>query len=129
MVHGLKTYKASSPATDLRVFFLVHDTSLEEQKYLSALGREKKAFEELIMCKSRMYKAPTDLASPAPSRLPMASHVSPFDSNSLTRRAGGGRLAVREVSLCFCWEMQTEIEDQACHDTCFWQLEREMYGR
>lgn len=47
-VRQLEIYKASRPGKPLRVYFLLYGGSTEEQKYLTALSKEKKAFEHLI---------------------------------------------------------------------------------
>lgn len=47
-VRQLEVYKASRPGKPLRVYFLIYGGSTEEQKYLTGLSKEKKAFEHLI---------------------------------------------------------------------------------
>lgn len=47
-VRQLEIYKVSRPGKPLRVYFLIYGGSTEEQKYLTALSKEKKAFEHLI---------------------------------------------------------------------------------
>lgn len=47
-VRQLEIYKASRPGKPLRVYFLIYGGSTEEQKYLTSLSKEKKAFEHLI---------------------------------------------------------------------------------
>lgn len=47
-VRQLEIYKATRPGKPLRVYFLIYGGSTEEQKYLTALSKEKKAFEHLI---------------------------------------------------------------------------------
>lgn len=47
-VRQLEIYKANQPGKQLRVYFLIYGGSTEEQKYLTALSKEKKAFEHLI---------------------------------------------------------------------------------
>lgn len=44
--------KKRSPADRLKVFFLVHAQTVEEQSYLTSLRREKQAFELIIDTKS-----------------------------------------------------------------------------
>jgi DNA excision repair protein ERCC-4 len=41
-------YKASNPGMPLRVYFLTYENSVEEQRYLSSVRKEKEAFERLI---------------------------------------------------------------------------------
>lgn len=47
-VRQLEIYKACRPGKPLRVYFLIYGGSTEEQKYLTALSKEKRAFEHLI---------------------------------------------------------------------------------
>lgn len=47
-VRQLEIYKACRPGKPLRVYFLIYGGSTEEQKYLTTLSKEKKAFEHLI---------------------------------------------------------------------------------
>lgn len=47
-VRQLEIYKANRAGKPLRVYFLIYGGSTEEQKYLTALSKEKKAFEHLI---------------------------------------------------------------------------------
>lgn len=46
--------KHDEPAT--KVYFLIHDKTVEEQAYLTALRREKQAFELLIQTKCVSFK-------------------------------------------------------------------------
>ncbi|XP_052615512.1 DNA repair endonuclease XPF isoform X2 [Peromyscus californicus insignis] len=47
-VRQLEIYRASRPGKPLRVYFLIYGGSTEEQRYLTALRKEKEAFEKLI---------------------------------------------------------------------------------
>ncbi|XP_013404181.1 DNA repair endonuclease XPF-like [Lingula anatina] len=53
-VRQLELFKASRPGTPLRVYFLVYAGSVEEQRYLTTLRKEKEAFELLIKEKATM---------------------------------------------------------------------------
>ncbi|KAJ1097508.1 hypothetical protein NDU88_002626 [Pleurodeles waltl] len=53
-VRQLEIYRASRPGKPLRVYFLVYGGSTEEQRYLTALRKEKEAFEKLIREKASM---------------------------------------------------------------------------
>jgi DNA excision repair protein ERCC-4 len=44
----LQVYRASTPGSPLRVYFLMYTGSVEEQRYLTTLRKEKEAFEFLI---------------------------------------------------------------------------------
>jgi DNA excision repair protein ERCC-4 len=54
----MQMYKASNPGTPLRVYFLNYENSVEEQRYLSSLRKEKEAFEKLIHQKAVLFAAP-----------------------------------------------------------------------
>lgn len=54
-VRQLEIYKASRPGKPLRVYFLIYGGSTEEQKYLTTLSREKRAFEHLIRWGKSLY--------------------------------------------------------------------------
>lgn len=45
---SLQTYRAAHPGLAIRVYFLAYKDSVEEQKYLSEIRREKDAFVRLI---------------------------------------------------------------------------------
>jgi hypothetical protein len=47
-----KVYRASHPDREVRVYFMIYDNSVEEQRYLSSIRQEKEAFEKLIREKS-----------------------------------------------------------------------------
>ena len=53
-VRQVEAYQARHPAPQLRVYFLLYRASVEEQGYLTALRREKEAFERLIAAKAEM---------------------------------------------------------------------------
>ena len=53
-IREIETHKASRPGAPMRVYFLVHDTSLEEQRYLSSVRYETEAFDALIRAKQHM---------------------------------------------------------------------------
>ena len=51
-VRRLEVFKALNPELKSTVYFMVYDSSVEEQKYLSAIRKEKDAFGALIRQKS-----------------------------------------------------------------------------
>ncbi|KAL1915153.1 uncharacterized protein VTP21DRAFT_7634 [Calcarisporiella thermophila] len=53
-VRRVEVYRASHSGQPVRVYFMVYDGSVEEQRYLSTIRREKDAFERLIREKSVM---------------------------------------------------------------------------
>lgn len=52
MANDAQVYKSSNPDIDIRLYFLLYNASVEEQRYLSGLRKEKDAFERLIREKS-----------------------------------------------------------------------------
>ena len=50
----IEAYKASKPGMPCMVYFIIYDSSLQEQQYLSAVRNEKEAFETLIKFKASM---------------------------------------------------------------------------
>ncbi|XP_065904706.1 DNA repair endonuclease XPF-like isoform X2 [Dysidea avara] len=53
-VRQVEIYKASNPENFLRVYFIFYESSVEEQRYLTALRKEKEAFQHLIKQKAHM---------------------------------------------------------------------------
>uniref|UniRef100_A0A8C3VDA6 DNA repair endonuclease XPF n=1 Tax=Catagonus wagneri TaxID=51154 RepID=A0A8C3VDA6_9CETA len=87
-VRQLEIYRASRPGKPLRVYFLIYGGSTEEQRYLTALRKEKEAFEKLIREKASMV-VPEEREGRDETNLDLVrGHVSagaPAD----TRKAGG----------------------------------------
>uniref|UniRef100_A0A2C9KG37 DNA repair endonuclease XPF n=1 Tax=Biomphalaria glabrata TaxID=6526 RepID=A0A2C9KG37_BIOGL len=54
VVRQLEVYKASRPSQQLRVYFMMYKESVEEQRYLTMLRKEKESFEYLIREKATM---------------------------------------------------------------------------
>ncbi|KAJ3035702.1 hypothetical protein HDV00_003463 [Rhizophlyctis rosea] len=53
-VRRVEIFKAQHPELRLKVYFMVYDNSIEEQRYLSQIRKEKGAFEKLIREKAVM---------------------------------------------------------------------------
>lgn len=87
-VRQLEIYKASRPGKTLRVYFLIYGGSTEEQKYLTALSREKKAFEHLIREKATMV-IPEEREGRDDTNLDLARNLGPANATTNTRKAGG----------------------------------------
>ena len=78
-------YRASHPARYLKVYFLLYNNSVEEQRYLSAVRREKDAFTRLIREKGNMALViQSDVGVEDPQEF--------FLRTINTRIAGGGRV-------------------------------------
>ncbi|KAN0059816.1 DNA repair protein RAD16 [Thecaphora frezii] len=90
-VRRIEVYRSTNPGIGVRVYFLIYADSVEEQRYLSALRREKEAFERLIREKSNMA-----LPLTADGR-PMAEDADQrFLRTVSSRIAGGQRTATTE---------------------------------
>uniref|UniRef100_A0A3Q2PQ15 DNA repair endonuclease XPF n=1 Tax=Fundulus heteroclitus TaxID=8078 RepID=A0A3Q2PQ15_FUNHE len=87
-VRQLEIYKANRPGKPLRVYFLIYGGSTEEQKYLTALAKEKKAFEHLIREKATMV-IPEEREGREDTNLDLARNLEPANATTNTRRAGG----------------------------------------
>ncbi|PWZ00136.1 DNA repair protein [Testicularia cyperi] len=90
-VRRIEIYRSANPGVGVRVYFLIYADSVEEQRYLSALRREKESFERLIREKSMMA-------------LPLAADGRPSTEDAdqrflrtiSSRIAGGQRTATAE---------------------------------
>ncbi|CAK6961688.1 DNA repair endonuclease XPF [Scomber scombrus] len=87
-VRQLEVYKATRPGKPLRVYFLIYGGSTEEQKYLTALSKEKKAFEHLIREKATMV-IPEEREGREDTNLDLARNLEPANATTNTRKAGG----------------------------------------
>mmetsp|Transcript_521 Transcript_521/g.1858 ORF Transcript_521/g.1858 Transcript_521/m.1858 type:complete len:780 (+) Transcript_521:660-2999(+) len=89
-VRELEVYKASHPRAAARIYFLMYEASVESQKYLSTVNREKQAFESLIM--QRKHLAPTAVAmGPALADRDTTLEVGGAHMTNSATRKGGGR--------------------------------------
>ncbi|XP_038130141.1 DNA repair endonuclease XPF [Cyprinodon tularosa] len=87
-VRQLEIYKANRHGKHLRVYFLIYGGSTEEQKYLTALSKEKKAFEHLIREKATMV-IPEEREGRGDTNLDLARNLEPANATTNTRKAGG----------------------------------------
>ena len=88
-VRQLEIYKACNPGIPLRVYFLTYQSSAEEQVYLTALRREKEAFQNLIQEKATMV-VPTEREGKAEDDVNLQRGVEPaYQVDSDFRKAGG----------------------------------------
>ncbi|XP_077595383.1 DNA repair endonuclease XPF [Stigmatopora nigra] len=87
-VRQLEIYKACRPGKPLRVYFLIYGGSTEEQKYLTSLSKEKKAFENLIREKATMV-IPEEREGRGDTNLDLARNLEPANATTNTRKAGG----------------------------------------
>ncbi|KAB8336870.1 hypothetical protein FH972_021178 [Carpinus fangiana] len=86
-IRRVETYRSSHTDRNVRVYFLYYGGSVEEQRYLSAVRREKDAFTKLIRERSTMTVTLTTDAHG------LDDPQEAFLRTVNTRIAGGGRLA------------------------------------
>ncbi|XP_037363475.1 DNA repair endonuclease XPF [Talpa occidentalis] len=87
-VRQLEVYRASRPGRPLRVYFLIYGGSTEEQRYLTALRKEKEAFEKLIREKASMV-IPEEREGRDETNLDLARGSMSSQASADTRQAGG----------------------------------------
>ncbi|KAG1650998.1 DNA repair endonuclease XPF [Nymphon striatum] len=87
VVRQLEVYKASNSNIPLRVYFLVHEESAEEQRYLTTLRKEKQAFEFLIREKVTMV-VPSDIEGRCEDNPDLLRDQTPAKQTNSTRRGG-----------------------------------------
>ncbi|GAA6101030.1 DNA repair endonuclease XPF [Tachysurus ichikawai] len=95
-VRQLEVYKATRPGKPLRVYFLIYGGSTEEQRYLTALRKEKQAFEQLIRDKASMV-VPEEREGRGDTNLDLDRSQEPAHAAADTRKAGGQEV-VKEPS-------------------------------
>lgn len=84
-IRRIEVYRSSHTDRTVKVFFMYYGGSVEEQRYLSAVRREKDAFTRLIKERANMALTLNTNANLAPEET--------FLRTINTRIAGGGRLA------------------------------------
>nr|XP_002711804.1 DNA repair endonuclease XPF [Oryctolagus cuniculus] len=87
-VRQLEIYRASRPGKPLRVYFLIYGGSTEEQRYLTALRKEKEAFEKLIREKASMV-VPEEREGRDETNLDLVRGTASANAPTDTRKAGG----------------------------------------
>lgn len=87
-VRQLEIYRAGRPGKPLRVYFLVYGGSTEEQRYLTALRKEKEAFEKLIREKASMV-IPEEREGRDDTNQDLRRDASSAVVTADTRKAGG----------------------------------------
>ncbi|KAE8224536.1 hypothetical protein CF319_g2591 [Tilletia indica] len=89
-IRCVEVYRWSSPGVGVLVYFLMYQNSVEEQRYLSSLRREKDAFEKLIKEKASM-------ALPLQAdRKPVAGYTNEMLLPTINSRIAGGQRATSE---------------------------------
>ena len=87
-VRQLEVFKASLPEKPFYVYFLVYSGSVEEQRYLTNLRKEKDSFELLIRQKAEMVIPEEREAKTSIAKLALRQNQS-FNETVTTRKAGG----------------------------------------
>ncbi|EDO39065.1 predicted protein [Nematostella vectensis] len=87
-VRQLEVFKASRPGIPLRVYFMIYTGSVEEQKYLTTLRKEKEAFEKLIREKASMV-TPEEQEGRSWAAMALSRDPSKATDAVNTRKAGG----------------------------------------
>nr|XP_019606236.1 PREDICTED: DNA repair endonuclease XPF [Rhinolophus sinicus] len=87
-VRQLEIYRASRTGKPLRVYFLIYGGSTEEQRYLTALRKEKEAFEKLIREKASMV-VPEEREGRSETNLDLVRGSMSTNVPADTRKAGG----------------------------------------
>ncbi|KAK4102070.1 DNA repair protein [Parathielavia hyrcaniae] len=88
-IRRVEVYRSSHNDRNVRVYFLYYSGSVEEQRYLSTVRREKDAFTRLIKERASMSVVLTVDAHGAGAEDPQEAFLRTVN----TRIAGGGRLA------------------------------------
>ncbi|NWQ93033.1 XPF endonuclease, partial [Burhinus bistriatus] len=125
-VRQLEIYKASRPGKPLRqvdlvslilvlkgkikvVYFLIYGGSTEEQRYLTALRKEKEAFEKLIREKASMV-IPEEREGRDETNLDLVRDAKPASVSTDTRKAGGQeQKSVRQTVIVDMREFRSEL--------------------
>ncbi|NXX77566.1 XPF endonuclease, partial [Urocolius indicus] len=127
-VRQLEIYKASRPGKPLRqvdlirvtvplkekkptkvVYFLIYGGSTEEQRYLTALRKEKEAFEKLIREKASMV-IPEEREGRDETNLDLIRDAKPASASTDTRKAGGQeQKSVQQTVIVDMREFRSEL--------------------
>ncbi|NXP12767.1 XPF endonuclease, partial [Thinocorus orbignyianus] len=125
-VRQLEIYKASRPGKPLRqvdlvspililkeqtevVYFLIYGGSTEEQRYLTALRKEKEAFEKLIREKASMV-VPEEREGRDETNLDLVRDAKPASASADTRKAGGQeQKSVQQTIIVDMREFRSEL--------------------
>ncbi|XP_037032816.1 DNA repair endonuclease XPF [Bradysia coprophila] len=91
-IETFEAMKRRQPHYRLKVFFLLHAQTVEEQSYLTTLRREKQAFEFLIETKSKMVVPEYQDGKSDDPLLAMQNAI-----KEDTRKAGGQSTAVKTI--------------------------------
>ncbi|XP_065589028.1 DNA repair endonuclease XPF [Cyrtonyx montezumae] len=107
-VRQLEIYKAGRPGKPLRVYFLIYGSSAEEQRYLTALRKEKEAFEKLIRERASMV-VPEEREGRDETNLDLIRDVRPASVSVDTRKAGGQAQTAQQTVVVDVREFRSEL--------------------
>lgn len=109
-VRRVEVYRSLHASLAVRVYFLLYSNSVEEQRYLAGIRREKDAFERLIRERSIMA-IPLDV-----ERRPGDNATIRVTTNSA--RAAGGSEAIKEPSKVRSVRSQSRTDVRRSSSTC-----------
>ncbi|XP_064476918.1 DNA repair endonuclease XPF-like isoform X2 [Ornithodoros turicata] len=89
-VREIEMYQATTAREILKVYFLMYEDSVDEQRYLTALRREKDAFEFLIREKSIMV-VPDEQDGKGDYHPDLVDNFPPANETVSSRKAGGAQ--------------------------------------
>jgi DNA excision repair protein ERCC-4 len=107
-VRQLEIHKSLNPGIPLRVYVLFYDSSVEEQRYLTSLRREKEAFHQLIKEKGHMViPEEQEGRTVEPNNLMRGS--SSVVSDAISSRKAGGKSTEEQKILVDVREMRSAL--------------------
>ncbi|KAF5277730.1 hypothetical protein FQR65_LT03710 [Abscondita terminalis] len=105
-IRNIELYEARRrTATPVKVFFLIHNETVEEQSYLTSLRREKEAFEFLIDRKSTMV-VPEDQDGKTDNCTALQRETLDLQANT---RQGGEAAATKQIIIVDMREFRSEL--------------------
>lgn len=106
-VRQLEVYHAAKPDIPLRVYFLIYKNSMEEQRFLTTLRKEKEAFEYLIKEKATMV-IPEEREGKLEDD-PNLNHMPCPETSSSSRKGGLDKPKEEQVIIVDMREFRSEL--------------------
>ncbi|CAI0417725.1 unnamed protein product [Linum tenue] len=97
-VREIEVFQAENPSKRVKVYFLFYEASTEVQKFEASIRKENGAFESLIRQKSMMM-IPVDQNGSCLGLNSSAELEASSSQNSITRKAGGRKVADKEMQV------------------------------
>lgn len=107
-VRELEVFRASQPGVPLRVYFLMYTGSVEEQRYLTTLRKEKEAFEFLIREKATMV-IPEEQDGKLEDDPNLSRDTTPANATVNTRKGGVQPSSVQQKVIVDMREFRSEL--------------------